>query len=126
MEFVVPFPKIFPPESYSDLRNISKTEWISKAYEKFLINGSSTVKGLLFYISKYYDPDQFAISGSSCTHALVKILDFMLKNTDKCNPPKAVVNLLADWSKAFNNCNHNILMRILQKMKVPFWLLRLI
>ena len=126
MEVVIPHPKVFPPETYSDLRNISITEWLSKAFENFLLNGSSSVNGLLHYISKYYDPDQFATGGSSCTHALIKIIDFMLRNTDKDNPPKAVISLLADWSKAFNNCNHNIILRILQTMGVPHWLLRLI
>ena len=37
-----------------------------------------------------------------------------------------MVNLLADWSKAFNKVNHNIIMRILVALKVPQWLLRLI
>ena len=34
--------------------------------------------------------------------------------------------LLADWSKAFNKVNHNIVMRILMALKVPQWLLRLL
>ena len=33
---------------------------------------------------------------------------------------------MADWSKAFNKVNHNIIMRILIALKVPQWLLRLI
>ena len=126
VEFMNPIPKIFPPEQYSDLRNISLTEWISKGYENFLLNGSATVKGLLYYVRKYLDPNQFAVSKSSCTHALLKIIDFILKNTDKNSPPKAVLSLLADWSKAFNNCNHNIIIRILQTMLVPQWLIRIL
>ena len=49
-----------------------------------------------------------------------------MKNTDNDLKPKAVVNLLADWSKAFNNVNHNIVMRILIFLGVPQWILRLI
>ena len=52
VEFMSPVPKIFPPEEYSDLRNISLTEWISKAYDFFLLNGTATVKGLLYYVRK--------------------------------------------------------------------------
>ena len=125
-EYVSPHPKILPPSSYKDLRNLSLTEFLAKSFERFLLNGTSTVKGLLFYIKKYIDPDQFAVPGSSCSHALIKMIDFILSATDDANYPTAVVNLLADWSKAFNKCNHNIVMRILTSLKVPMWLLRLI
>ena len=54
------------------------------------------------------------------------MIDFILHATDDPSQPTAVVNLLADWSKAFNKCNHNIIMRILVAMKVPTWLLRLL
>ena len=49
-----------------------------------------------------------------------------MKNTDKNNPPKAVINLLADWHKAFNKINHNTIVQILMEMKIPEWILRLI
>ena len=92
----------------------------------FILNGTTSVKGLLFYVRRYIDNGQFAVRGSSCSHALIILIDFILKNTDKSEPPKAVVNLLADWSKAFNNVNHNIVMRILVFLGVPQWILRLI
>ena len=125
-EFVSPHPKIMPPSSYKDLRNLSLTEFLSKSFERLLLNGTSSVKGLMYYIKQYIDPNQFAVSGASCSHALIKMIDFILSATDDANQPTAVVNLLADWSKAFNKCNHNIIMRILIAMKVPMWLLRLI
>ena len=84
------------------------------------------MKGLLHYIQKYIDPNQFAVPGSSCSHALIKMINFILSATDDSNQPTAVINLLADWSKAFNKCNHNIIMRILTSLKVPMWLLRMI
>ena len=102
------------------------TEFLSKSFERFLLRGTASVKGLLHYIMKYWDPNQYAVPGASCSHALIKMIDFILLSTDDSNKPTAVVNLLADWSKAFNKCNHNIIMRILVAMKVPMWLLRLI
>ena len=107
------------------MRNISLTEWLSKGFERFLLKGTSTVKGLLHYIKKYFDPDQYAVPGASCTHALIKVIDFILSNTDGSSSPKAVISLLADWSKAFNLVNFNIIIRILIALKVPEWLLRL-
>ena len=102
IEYMLPMPKVFPPASYDDMRNISLTEWLSKGFERFLLKGTSTVKGLLHYIKRYFDPDQYAVPGSSCTHALIKVIDFILKNTDDSSSLKAVISLLAYWSKAFD------------------------
>ena len=125
-EYVTPHPKILPPVSYGDLRNLSLTEFLSKSFERFILRGTPSVKGLLYYITKYYDPGQYSVPGASCSHALLSIIDFILSNTDNPNKPTAVINLLADWSKAFNKVNHNIIMRILIALKIPQWLLRLI
>ena len=118
--------KILPPVSSGDLRNLSLTELLSKSFERFILKGTHSVKGLLFYIQQYYDPSQYAVPGSSCSHALISIINFILKETDNPNKPTAIINLLADWSKAFNKVNHNIIMRILIAMKVPQWLLRIL
>ena len=125
-EFVTPHPKTLPPVSYGDLRNLSLTEFLNKSFERFLLKGTPSINGLLHYISKYYDPGQYAVPGASYAHALISVINFILKQTDNPNKPKAVINLLADWSKAFNKVNHNIIMRILIALKVPQWLLRLI
>ena len=125
-EFVTPHPKVLPPVTYGDLRNLSLTEFMNKSFERFLLKGTKNVRGLLHYVTKYYDPGQYAIPGASCSHALVSVIDFILKHTDNPNKPTAVINLLADWSKAFNKVNHNIIMRILVALKVPQWLLRMI
>ena len=124
-EYVSPLPKVIPPTSPKDPRNLSLTEFLSKAFERFLLNGTSRIKGLLHYVRNYIDPNQVAVAGSSCSHALVKMIDFILLATDDPSQPTAVVNMLADWFKAFNKCNHNIIVRILIAMKVPTWLLRL-
>ena len=125
-EYVTPHPKVLPPVTYGDLRNLSLTEFLNKSFERFLLRGTPQIKGLLHYVIKHYDPGQFAVPGASCSHALISIVDFILKQTDNPNKPTAVINLLADWSKAFNKVNHNIIMRILLALKVPQWLLRLI
>lgn len=126
IEYMVPVPKVFPPEGYGDLRPLSMTLFFSKKFEEFILKGTQTVHGLLHYIHKFIDPNQFAVAGSSCTHALIRIIDFILKSTDSNNPPKAVINLLADWHKAFNKCNHNKVIKILVQMNIPEWILRLI
>ena len=126
LETVIPLPKVYPPAGFDDIRPISLTETTSKMLELFLLKGTATVKGLLYYVRQYFSPDQYALPGHSCSHALISLIDFMLKNTDKCDPPKAVVTLLADWSKAFNLVNHNICIRILILLKVPSWLIRLL
>ena len=125
-EYVTPHPKVLPPASYGDLRNLSLTEFLNKSFERFLLRGSHNVNGLLHYIIQHYDPSQYAVPGSSCSHALINIINFILKETDDHKKPKAVINLLADWSKAFNKVNHNIIMRILIALRIPQWLLRLI
>ena len=125
-EFVTPHPKTLPPVSYGDLRNLSLTEFLNKSFERFLLKGTQNIKGLLHYVTKYYDPGQYAVPGASCSHALIAVIDFIFKQTDNPNKSTAVINLLADWSKAFNKVNHNIIMRILIALQVPQWLLRLI
>ena len=125
-EYVTPHPKVLPPTSYGDLRNLSLTEFLNKSFERFILRGTQSINGLLYYIQKYYDPAQYAVPGASCSHALISIIDFILKNTDNPKKPKAILNLLADWSKAFNKVNHNIIMRILIALRVPQWLLRIL
>jgi hypothetical protein len=64
-EFVTPHPKILPPVSYGDLRNLSLTEFLNKSFERFLLKGTQNIKGLLHYVTKYYDPGQYAVPGAS-------------------------------------------------------------
>ena len=75
-EYVNIIPKVFPPNDYGDLRNLSLTEFLSKSFEHFLLDGTPTVNGLTFYIKRYIDRNQFAVSGSSYSHALIEIIDF--------------------------------------------------
>ena len=57
-EYVNPHPKKLPPETFDDLRNLSLTEYLSKSFEQFILRGTESINGLLFYITKYFDPYQ--------------------------------------------------------------------
>ena len=121
MEYVTPIPKVTPPDSEEDLRNISLTADLSKDYENFL------AEWLMPYIAKRIDPGQFGgMKGHSTTHYLVKLLDFILSSTDTSSIPKAVLVALIDFSKAFNRINHAKVIIRLSDWGVPGWLLRIL
>ena len=67
-EYVNIIPKVYPPTDYGDLRNLSLTEFLSKRFEALVLYGTPTIKGLLFYVEKYFDKNQFAVKGASCSH----------------------------------------------------------
>ena len=101
-EYVTPIPKVIPPESEDDLRNISLTADLSKNYEQLL------AQWLMPYIQKRIDPGQFGgLNGHSTNHYLISLFNFILKNTDTSTYPKAVIVALIDFSKAFNRIDHN-------------------
>ena len=62
VENQIPISKVYPPESEDDLRNISKTEFLSKVYESFV------AEWLLPIIQPFLDPDQCGLKGFSITH----------------------------------------------------------
>ena len=63
--------------------------------------------------------------GSSISHYLFDFLNFILYNQD-LKIPQAVLAVLIDYSKAFNRCNHNLIISILSDMGIPGWLLKII
>ena len=87
LETVIPLPKVYPPAGHEEIRPISLTETTSKMLELYLLKGTSSVRGLLYYVKQYFSPDQYALPGHSCSHALISLIDFILKNTDKCFIP---------------------------------------
>ena len=120
-EYVTPIPKINPPETEDDLRNISLTADLSKDYENFLS------EWLMPYIKRRVDPGQFGgLSGHSTTHYLISLYNFILKHTDTASIPKAVMVALIDFSKAFNRINHAKVIVRLSDWGVPGWLLRIL
>ena len=117
---VICLPKKNPPTAIEkDLRPISLTPILSKVLEHFI------VVWLLKTIRPKLDPCQFGgISGSSSTHALVKLVHEWSAATDKSslNNYVRIVNL--DFSKAFDLIDHNILLNKLVDFEVPEILIR--
>ena len=114
----VPVPKVNPPKSIeSDLRPIALTSIASKILEYF------PCSWIYDSIKEQIDPNQFGgVKGSSTTHALITLIDFIAKATDKQKTYARM--LLCDFSKAFDLVDHNILLRKLADMDVPSFLVK--
>ena len=107
------------PETLDDLRNISKTYFLSKVYESY-------VGGWLIPIIKpYLDPNQCGLKGFSITDYLIKLLHFVHTTLD-LRQPHAVLAACIDLSKAFNRVDHSLVIQDLYDMKTPPWLLRIL
>ena len=95
---VTPVPKIFPPESQEDLRNISGLLTFNKVAEKMIAELMiSDIMGTL-------DPSQYANQkGVSLQHYLIKMIDKILTDTDRRSKGEvnAVLATLVDWKEAF-------------------------
>ena len=120
MEHQLPVPKIYPPQSEDDLRNISKTPFMSKVYEAFI------AEWLLPIIQPYLDPGQCGgLKGLSVSHYLIRLLHFVHSAWDK-RQPQAVLAACVDLSKAFNRIDHCLVIQDLYDMHTPPWLLNII
>ena len=113
VEQQTPIPKIHPPSSKDDLRNISGTPFFSKQYESFLSDW------LLPYVNPFLDPGQCGgLKGSSISHYLIKLLHFIHYNLDRTEPHAVLVGCV-DMSKAFNRMSHQQVVQDLFDMRVP-------
>ena len=83
-EHQIPVPKVYPPQSEDDIRNVSKTAFLSKCYESFIAGW------LLPIIQPFLDPGQCGIKGFFITHYLIRLLHFVHAAWDKKNPPCSV------------------------------------
>ena len=119
VEHQIPIPKVTPPTSEDELRNISKTPFFSKVYESFL------AEWLLEVVEPFLDPGQCGLRGSSITHYLIQLLHFVFSTLD-LRQPHAVLAAFIDLSKAFNRVDHTLLIQDLFDMHTPAWLLRII
>ena len=119
IEQQIALPKVSPPETEDELRNIAKTPFLSKVYESF-VGG-----WLLPIIKPYLDPGQCGLKGFSITHYLIKLLHFVHVTLDK-RQPHAVLSALIDLSKAFNRVDHTLVIQDLYDMHTPPWLLRIL
>ena len=115
-----PIRKVHPPLDENDLRNISGTPFFSKTYESFLADW------LLPITDPYLDPGQCGgLSGSSISHYMVKLLNFIHSNWDNSNR-HATLLAMVDLSKAFNRVSHQLVIEEFFDMHVPAWLLMIL
>ena len=116
-EYQIAIPKVHPPLSEDDTRNIASTSFFSKLYESFIGDW------IFPYIEPFIDPGQCGgLRGSSITHYLVKLLHFVHSYLD-LKQPHAVLLVLIDLEKAFNRVSHQQVIEDLADMHVPGWLL---
>ena len=108
------------PINEDDLRVISLTSYLSNVSEKFIINW------VMKYVGDKIDWGQYGgTKGSSISHYLIDLVNFVLYNQD-LKSPHAVITALIDFSKAFNRINHNLIITTLSEMGVPGWLLKVV
>ena len=117
VEYQTAIPKINPPLTEDDTRNLAATAFLSKQYESFLADW------MMPFIEPFIDPGQCGgLKNSSITHYLVKLLNFVHVKLD-LKQPHAVLLALIDMEKAFNRVSHQLVIEDLSNMKVPGWLL---
>jgi len=98
---VVPIPKS-KPANWEKLRPISLTDHFAKVAEGFM------AKWLLQDLDSTIDPNQYGNrQGVSTSHYLVKLMDTLLKTSDK--PGHLSSAVITDFSKAFDLVDHNVL-----------------
>ena len=120
VEHQTPIPKLYPPLSEEDLRNISGTQFFSKVYESFLSDW------LMPIVQPFLDPANCGgLKGTSISHYLIRLLHFIHSSVER-SQPHAVVLALIDLSKAFNRVDHTLVIQDLHDMKVPGSLLKIL
>ena len=95
---MTPVPKVFPPKSSDELRNISGLLTFNKVAEKMIS------ELMIADISKHLDPKQYANQkGLSLQHYLIDMINRILADTDKNSEGQinAVIATLYDWKEAF-------------------------
>ena len=94
----IPLNKVKPnqPKDEGELRIISLTPFLSKTFERIIIDW------ILEYVGSQLDWSQFGgRKGSSCSHYLIDFITYILFNQD-LKQPKAILAALVDFEKAFN------------------------
>ena len=120
VEYGIPLQKQENPKNEDDLRVISLTSFFSKVSEQFVIHW------LLHYVGDKIDWHQYGgTKGSSISHYLIDLVNFVLYNQD-LKTPHTVIAAMIDFSKAFNRINHNLIITTLSEMGVPGWLLKIV
>ena len=97
-ESITPVPKVFPPQSPDELRNISGLLLFNKIAEGLI------AELMISDISGQLDPSQYANQkGISLQHYLINMINRILSDTDKNSKGEinAVIATLYDWKEAF-------------------------
>ena len=117
VEYQLAIPKVYPPLSEDDTRNIASTAFFSKVYESFIGDWISP------FIEPNLDRGQCGgLKGSFISHYLVRLLHFVHGYLD-LRQPHVVLLAMIDLEKAFNRVSHQLVIEDLADMKVPGWLL---
>ena len=120
LEQGIPLKKTNLPLSENELRIISLTPFLSKIFEKIVVDW------LMKYISDKLDKNQYGgRRGSSTSHYLIDFISYILYNQD-LPEPEAVLSAMVDYQKAFNRQDHSTLVTLLGDMGVPGWLLNIV
>ena len=82
---------------------------------------------LMKYINQKLDPDQLGgMKGSSISHYLIEMTNFILYNQD-LKDPQATLAAMIDYKQGFNRVQHSIFIEIMANdYKIPGWLLRIL
>ena len=96
-----PIPKCSPPKTIeNDLRLTTLACQVAKLMEGF------TIDCVYNQIVHKVDDKQFALSGKSCSHALVYLLHHIFASHDRSNCFARI--LITDFSKGFDLKDHNV------------------
>ena len=79
------------------------------------------------YIKLKPDPDQLGgMKGSSISHYLIEMTNFILYNQDLKNP-QATLATFIDYKQGFNRCQHSIFIEIMSvDYEIPGWLIKIL
>ena len=120
-EWGVPIQKTKPAKDESQTRIISCSNKMNIVFEKQI------VFWLMKYVGHKLDPDQFGgQKGSSTSHYLIEMTNFILYNQD-LKDPQATFATFLDYKQGFNRCLHSKFIEIVSKdYDAPGWLVRIL
>lgn len=121
IEWGVPIQKVKPAKDGSQTRIISCSNKMNIIFEK------QVVYWLMRCVGQKLDKEQFGgQKGSSISHYLIEMTNFILYNQDLKNP-QAILATYLDYKQGFNRCQHSIFIEIISKdYNAPGWLVRIL
>ena len=117
METCVVIPKISPPQSLDQLRNLGLTQFCSKVIEAMVID----------LLTPWLKDDEAQFGGkknTSTCHYLIELIEFILEAQEEQD--MSVAMLCADFSKGFNRIHPVRLITTFFDMGVPGYLLKIL